>query len=150
MESPHIRPIVICLCSFENKILVFKDFDSVKKEIFYRPLGGGIEFGEYGIDAIQREFQEELEVDLNNLKYLFTMENIFTLNGNRGHEIVLVYDGQLSDASLYGQELVGHEDDENNTPFKAYWRSWQEISQEGYPLYPDGLSDILKEMNIFY
>ena len=64
------------------------DFDSVKKEIYYRPLGGGIEFGEYGIDAIQREFQEELGVDLNNLKYLFTMENIFTLNGNRGHEIV--------------------------------------------------------------
>ncbi len=142
MSSNNIRPIVICLCSFENRILVIDWFDKVKREKFYRPPGGGIEFGEFGKDALIREFQEEFHLELVNIKFLFTLENIFVCDGQKGHEIVLVYDAQLRDAAHYGTILSGKED--NGETFQAYWRSLDEIRQDNRPLYPDGLAEKLK------
>ena len=54
-----IRPITICLITHQDRMLVFeghKDDGSV----YYRPLGGGIEFGEKAVDAAVREVEEEL------------------------------------------------------------------------------------------
>jgi len=147
--TPLIRPIAICLCSNQGKILVFEDFDPVKKEYFYRPLGGGIEFGEYSKDTIRREFQEEVQLSLNDLKYLFTLENIFVCDGIAGHEIVQVYDGKLQDPTGYLRELIGHEDDPAQTAFRALWISKTEIDTKKRPLYPDGLYEKLVELRIF-
>ena len=72
-----------------------------KGRLYYRPLGGTIEFGERGEEAVRREFREEIAADLADVRYLGMLENIFTYDGRRGHEIVLVYDGLLTDASLY-------------------------------------------------
>ncbi len=146
---PHIRPIAICLCSHQGKILVFEDFDPVKKEYFYRPLGGGINFGEYSKDTIRREFQEEVQLSLNDLQYLFTLENIFVCDGIAGHEIVQVYDGKLQDPTVYLRELIGHEDDSAQTAFRALWISKTEIDTKKRPLYPDGLYKKLVELRIF-
>jgi hypothetical protein len=44
----QIRPIALCVFHNNNRILVFEGYDKAKDEIFYRPLGGGIEFGEKG------------------------------------------------------------------------------------------------------
>lgn len=41
-----MRAISICAFKKEDSILVFKGFDEVKQEYFYRPIGGGIEYGE--------------------------------------------------------------------------------------------------------
>ena len=38
-------------------------------------------------------------------RFLFTLENIFTFNGEPGHEIVMVYDGRLVDEKLHEQEV---------------------------------------------
>ena len=40
----EIRPIVLGLAIKDNKLLVSEGFDNVKKQTFYRCLGGGIEF----------------------------------------------------------------------------------------------------------
>ena len=142
MSPNKIRPIAICLCSFRNQILVIDWCDHVKRENFYRPPGGGIKFGEYGKDALIREFKEEFNLELMNIKFLFTLENIFVSEGQKGHEIVLVYDAQLRDSALYETNLSGMEDD--GSTFKAFWRSLDEIRQENHPLYPDGLAEKLK------
>lgn len=84
-----IRPLTLCLIKYQDKILVGEGFDSKKNEVFYRPLGGGIDFGETGEEALIREFHEELAADLENVKYITTLENIYTYNGDPGHEIVL-------------------------------------------------------------
>lgn len=49
------RPLVICLFSNNGRILAAKGTDSVKKNEFYRPLGGMIEFSERSSDALKRE-----------------------------------------------------------------------------------------------
>ena len=147
-STPRIRPISLCLCSHHGKILVFEGYDTIKEEYFYRPLGGGIEFGEYSINTIHREIQEEVQLSLENVQYLFTLENIFICDGIQGHEIVQVYDGKLQDPTIYLRELVGHEDDPEHTAFRALWISKKDLDTEGRPLYPDGLYEKLVDLGI--
>jgi hypothetical protein len=42
----EIRPVALCVFRNNDGILVFEGYDDVKGETFYRPPGGGIEFGE--------------------------------------------------------------------------------------------------------
>ena len=140
---PHIRPIAICVFRHHGKILVFEGHDPRKDETFYRPLGGGIEFGERSADTIRRELREEINVEVRDLVYLGTLENIFTYDDEPGHEIVQVYDGVLTEPGLYEQAVVlGHEA-EVEEPFLAMWKSLDEFGTGGSILYPDGLLEML-------
>ena len=60
----EIRPIVLGLAIKDNKLLVSEGFDNIKNQTFYRCLGGGIEFLEKSTDALKREFQEEINIDI--------------------------------------------------------------------------------------
>jgi ADP-ribose pyrophosphatase YjhB (NUDIX family) len=143
--STQIRPLAICVFRNGDRILVGEGYDPVKQETFYRPLGGGIEFGEHTEETIQREVREEIDAEVASLRYLFTLENIFTFNGELGHEIVLVYNGRLVDAALYAQETIeGQEfDGFRQSLLKAVWMQIKEFGP-GAPLYPDGLLEFLK------
>lgn len=78
-----ICPIAICVFRNNNRILVFEGHDSIKNETYYRPLGGGIEFGESGEEAIRREIMEELHSEIEELKHLGFLENIFMFFATR-------------------------------------------------------------------
>jgi 8-oxo-dGTP pyrophosphatase MutT (NUDIX family) len=145
MQESKIRVLALALCSDKKKILVFHGKDPETKQPFYRPVGGAIEFGEFAIQAIKREFKEELNATLINVRYLFTLENLFTYNGKIGHEIVLIFDGTLENRSLYGQNLTIVEDDINQTTYPASWESLEEIQYMKRPLYPDGLMEKLRD-----
>jgi 8-oxo-dGTP pyrophosphatase MutT (NUDIX family) len=143
MRAEKIRPIAICICRHGDRILVAEGHDSRKGQTFYRPLGGTIEFGETGAETVRREFREEIEADLVEVRYVGMLENIFTYEGRRGHEIVLIYDGRLSDGSLYLQDcIVG---DELGQQFNAVWRRLGEFGPDCPPVYPDGLLALLGE-----
>lgn len=139
----QIRPIAICLFRHRDRILVAEGYDPVKKQTFYRPLGGGIEFGEYSEQTICRELVEEIGAEVCQLRYLGTLENVYIFNGARGHEIVQVYDGELKDAGLYEQDMIfGHELD-IDSPFKAVWKNIDEFGDGKSTLYPTGLLEML-------
>ncbi len=140
MNNERIRPLALGIIWRGDEILVFEAYDH-KDEIFYRPLGGGIEFGERSQEALRREFREELGVELVNVRYLATTENIFTCNDQSGHEIVLLYEATLADSSFYEREIFEvHEEDEI---LPARWMSLREFQADGLPLYPDGLLELL-------
>ena len=134
----RIRPIAICLFRRDGKILVFKGHDPARDETFFRPLGGGIEFGEHSTDTIRREIREEIGAEVTDLDYLGTLENIFTYNGEAGHEIVQVYDGALTDTGLYEQPVLsGYED--NGETIDVLWKHLDEFGPGKSTLYPEGL-----------
>jgi 8-oxo-dGTP pyrophosphatase MutT (NUDIX family) len=141
----NIRPIVVCLFSYNGRILTFEGYDPTKKQRFYRPLGGGIEFGEHSQQALVREIREELDTAVTNLRYLATLENIFMFNGRPGHEIVQVYDGKFVDETLYHYPVIkGREDDGQR--FTAFWKSLSDFAdQNAPPLYPNGLYQLLEQ-----
>jgi 8-oxo-dGTP pyrophosphatase MutT (NUDIX family) len=138
----QIRPIALCTFHNNKRILVFEGYDKVKDEIFYRPLGGGIEFGERSEEAVRRELKEELNVDITDLKYLGMLENIYTFNGSSYHEVVMVYDGMLIESGLYEQEMIlGKEANGDDT--RAMWKALDEFGEGKSILYPPGLMEML-------
>src|SRR5215208_2666477 len=128
MKKKRIRPLAICVFRHQDRILVAEGYDSVKDQYFYRPLGGGIEFGETSLETICRELMEEMnvEVDQGSLTYLGTVENIFTFNGTPGHEIIRIYDGRLKDSRLYEQKMILGKQ-VNGEEFCAVWKSVEEF-----------------------
>lgn len=143
-KKKRVRPLAICIFRRNNRILVNQGYDPVKEEYFYRPLGGGIEFGEASVETVCRELMEELnvEVEKESLKYLGTVENIFTFNGSPGHEIILIYDGALKDSGLYDQAvIVGKEAD--GEEIQAVWKNINEFGKGKSILYPTDLLDMI-------
>lgn len=140
----QIRPIAICVFRNNDRILVAEGYDPVKDEYFYRPLGGGIEFGETSAETICREMMEEInvEVEKDSLRYLGALENIFHFNGTASHEIVMIFDGELKASGLYDQTvIVGKE--ANGDDIRAVWNRLDEFGAGKSILYPTGLLDML-------
>ncbi|MFQ5986301.1 MAG: NUDIX hydrolase [Thermoplasmata archaeon] len=141
-RPPWPRPLAICVLREDDKLFVFEGYDAPKDEAYYRPLGGTIEFGEPARQAVERELQEEIEAELTNLRFLGVLENIFTNEGETGHEIVLIFEGDFVNRSLYEVEaLEGQEED--GMSFEASWKPLSLFRQGEAPLYPDGLLELL-------
>jgi ADP-ribose pyrophosphatase YjhB (NUDIX family) len=144
MSKHKIRPLAIGIFRRDDRILVCEGYDPIKQQTFYRPLGGGIEFGEWAAQAVTRELREEIGAEMINPHYLGTLENLFTYNGKPGHEIVLVFTGELTDPALYERETwVGHED--NGQEFQVVWKPLADFAAGQAPLYPDGLLALLEQ-----
>ena len=140
----HIRVIAIAIFLHQGRIFVFEGRDPRSGQVFYRPLGGGIEFGERGRDALARELREELGAEIADAAYLGAIENIFTYAGQPRHELVLVYRARFTDPRMYdAPPSVFREHD--GTPFLALWKPLDEFRTGGPPLYPAGLLEFLDE-----
>lgn len=146
MPAARIRLLAICIFHHQGKILVNPFHDSVKQQSLFRPLGGGVEFGERGIDAVVREIREELDLPIRDVRLLGTLESIFTYLGKPGHEVVQVYDARFEDPALYEKTwLEGQESDGER--FKAVWRDSASLSSEG-TLVPEGLYELLNSLSL--
>lgn len=144
---PEIRPIAIAIIRHAGKILVFRGWDDCDQNFFYRPLGGGIEFGETGEHAVTRELAEEIGGQLSAVRYLFTLESIFSCNGKKGHEIVLVFEASLADPELFTQaEITGRE--ATGEPIHVVWKSLADFVTGGDILVPEGLLPRVKELTL--
>ncbi|MBE9061307.1 NUDIX hydrolase [cf. Phormidesmis sp. LEGE 11477] len=97
----RIRPIALGLIEHRNHLFVSQGQDPKTKKIFYRFLGGGIDFGETSEAALSREFQEEIQAELTDIEYLSCLDNIFTLNGKPKHELVQLFRARFVDVAFY-------------------------------------------------
>jgi ADP-ribose pyrophosphatase YjhB (NUDIX family) len=141
MKPREIRSIVICVFRDEDRLFVTEGYDSHKKETFYRPLGGAIEFGERSRESITREIREEMGVQIRDLGYIGMIENIFTHDGQPGHEIVLVYEAKFVDSLLYKLKSVRCKDD--GDWLAAMWKPMDDFRTGKAILYPEGLLALL-------
>ncbi|MCS3442008.1 MULTISPECIES: NUDIX hydrolase [Microbacterium] len=88
---PAIRNIAVGLPVKDGHVLALEGHDRSRGLDFLRAIGGGIEFGETAAEALRREFMEELGVSLQDAEPLGVFENIFTYEGEPGHEIAHVF-----------------------------------------------------------
>lgn len=131
----EIRPIVLGLAIKNNKLLVGEYFDHVKGEIFYRCLGGGIEFLENSSDALKREFFEEIGANIIVKDFLGISENIFTYKGKNAHELILFYSISIPD-SYYKEE---YEINDDCGQYKAKWIDIEDFRNKKKILYPEDI-----------
>jgi 8-oxo-dGTP pyrophosphatase MutT (NUDIX family) len=141
MPSDKIRVIAICVFRHGDRILVFEHYDKFKGTPYYRPLGGGVEFGETTEQALKREIKEEIAEEISDLKLLTVLENLFTLEGKPGHEIVYVYDGRFLDESAYRRDSFTVK--EETETLKASWRRL-DFFTDYHRLVPEALIPLLK------
>lgn len=117
----------------------------MKDETFFRLLGGTVEFGERGAEALRRELREELGTDADVSRLVATIENLFTYEDESAHEICLVYECSLRDERLYDLDAWdAHE--ETASGVVTHPVSWREIDSFGpgrQILYPEHLLDLL-------
>lgn len=147
MVFPAIRPKAICIIRNGEKLLLEYLKWPTEKDVFYTPLGGEIKYGEFAESAIRREIKEEIKADIENIRFLGSIENIFEVHDDIGHEIVLVFEADLVDKSFYDMEVIEGLETEIDPPLPmiVYWKSIEEIDKEGIPLYPEQLRELLGE-----
>jgi 8-oxo-dGTP pyrophosphatase MutT (NUDIX family) len=149
LDSTHTDPKgeitlkAFCVFSYQGAILVYERFDYVKKQGFYRPLGGKVEFGEYSAETLRRELMEETSMVAEEIRLLGVLENIFVYNGKQQHEVDFVYDGVFTDKSIYSRGYL--EFVEGKAKMTAKWMPIKEFTEEKHILYPAGLLQLLIE-----
>lgn len=143
MSWKRIRPLAVGVARRNGDVFVEELYDTTAGERFYRPVGGGIEYGEASTDALRREFNEELDVEIDLVDYLGTIENVFTYEGTSGHEVAIVHEIALPPAFAGALPVEGKEDD--GTTYTADWQTLSTIATENVPLYPDGMLALLTE-----
>lgn len=146
MATQHIRALALCIFHHDGKILVNEFYDPIKQQTFFRPLGGGIDFGETSAEAVVREIQEELGLAITDVRLIGTLESIFTYAGKPGHEIVQVYDASFVDPCVYELSHLNAQESDG-AAFIAKWHSCASFSHES-PLVPDGLYPLLKKVSL--
>jgi ADP-ribose pyrophosphatase YjhB (NUDIX family) len=108
--------------------------------LFQRPLGGHVEFGEYTLETVHREFREELAQELTDVRLLGVLENIFSWQGSRvgtQHEVVFIFSAAFAAADAYEveEQLIL-----DNPERRVLWRPAGALSP---PLYPAGLTELI-------
>lgn len=136
----EIRPIVLGIVKKDNKILVSEGYYKTKNEIFYRSIGGGIEFLENSKDALKREFKEELNIDINVGEFLGISENIFTYNGKNAHELILFYNVDINNFDYKEKYHIVDDNCEND----AMWIDIDNFINGELKIYPKEIFNYLK------
>ena len=124
----------------DNKLLIMQDKG---QPYFYLP-GGRIKMNEKSEDAVKREIQEELGVEVNVNRMLWINENFFKEETyeEQFHEVCFFYLVELKDNEHFkGNEFVVDEEGKIHT---YYWKTLDEIKYIN--LYPQFLREKIVDL----
>lgn len=136
----QIRPNALAIVRKDGLLLAAKGTDEATGFVFYRLMGGGIEFGELAIEALKRELKEELNATVIHERFLSVVENVFEFNSRKKHEITFLYEADLEEESIYRQERIAVLD---KADFYAEWISIDDIKDGNIIVFPKETVDFL-------
>jgi len=144
IKTPTIRPMVLTLVKRNNEILVSCGENLINGERHYRPLGGGIDFGELSANCVAREMLEEIKIELAEVTFLTHFECIYeTSNGTPRHDLILMYEAKFKQESDYEQEKYRIDEPYFTKPVFAEWKAIVDFKNENLILHPKELIDLL-------
>jgi ADP-ribose pyrophosphatase YjhB (NUDIX family) len=117
--------------------LLVSEESNPEGDVFHRPLGGHVEFGEYAADTLHREFGEEIGQQITDLRLAGVLQNIFSWGGATEHEIVFVFTAGFADPAAY--EVHEQPILDARIPAKVIWRSQ---AADRPPFYPEGVAEL--------
>ena len=130
-----IKAMAVIRRARDGALLVSESADP----LFQRPLGGHVEFGEYAVDTIHREFLEEIDQVVTDVRLLGVLENIFPWRDGTEHEVVFIFGAAFADEAAYDiEEQLIRDDTEPRD--RVIWRPADAVSP---PLYPAGLTELI-------
>jgi ADP-ribose pyrophosphatase YjhB (NUDIX family) len=136
------RPCAFVFLRAGDRVAVSEMIDPDDGTTYYRPAGGGIEFGERSGDAARRELQEELDLRIGELALLGVLENVFQMQGEPYHEICFVFEAPLEPDVL--DRLDGVQVLETTASDTEIIRVLPRAALDGLTLYPDGVRALLQ------
>lgn len=131
-----VKAMVVIRRPHDGALLVSEEANP-SGELFHRPLGGHVEFGEYALDTVHRELQEEIGQGLTGVRLAGVLENIFQWGGATQHEIVFIFTAAFADEAAYQIPEQAIADDHGRA--RVIWRMPEAASP---PLYPVGVADM--------
>lgn len=134
---PNIRAISLALPFRDGRLLVSAVCEDDGRTKGWRPLGGGIDFGESAEDAALRELKEEIKAVAQIDQKLGVFENIFSHQGETGHEIVFAFKVRLLSPGLaHADEFIV---EDGAFLERAAWIPFEEFQTGRETLLADGL-----------
>lgn len=135
----RVKAFAVILDATRERLLVAR-MSTAENPVFHRPLGGSVEVGEQAAAAVVREIAEELDATLVEPELLGVLENIFTINGETGHEVVFAYAGRLLEPGIVPPQG------------RTFWDVDEEVFAEwrpvtglpGVPLFPTGMDELVR------
>ena len=97
MEEKHIELIARAVIIHEGAILLCKP---IADDYFFFP-GGHVEFDEDSIAALKREIKEEVDGIVIDTRFIGILENQFSQDGERKHEMNIVFESQLASPEIH-------------------------------------------------
>lgn len=137
-KQAKIRVKVLAWIEDNGNLFVVRMHDSVKGDDYYRPIGGSVEFGETTTAALHREVKEELDTTIHIIGEPLVMENIFTCDGVKGHEIDYLYPARFIDPKYSARKVFPLVEDNIET-FDAAWIDLEKFLHSDLRLVPEDL-----------
>ncbi len=103
MSEEHCKNFELCVRGIiqqNEKVLVCGD----KRKNYYFFPGGHVNFAEKSKEALDRELKEELDISVKDFSFIGMVENVFTDEGEKHHEINLVFSGEAEEAKDKSKE----------------------------------------------
>jgi ADP-ribose pyrophosphatase YjhB (NUDIX family) len=147
MAEGRIRVVAlgIVVRPSDGRVLAMRFDRDVQDIVFYRPPGGGVEFGETAIDAVAREMLEEVGHPVRVVRLGSVTENIFDERGRTHHEIIFNWLVDFEEAHLYAQaEFDVVEDD--GLRFVAHWVDPDALAAQGIYFFPPSTADFVRTL----
>jgi ADP-ribose pyrophosphatase YjhB (NUDIX family) len=134
MSTGRIKVKAMAIYVAHGRMLVTPSYDSVKKQRYYRLLGGHVEFGERAEETLRREMLEELAADIEVLERLDVVENVFIYEGRDYHEIVFIHHARFLDDAITRRDDLRNLEADHEEIFR--WLPAGDVIDGDIPLYP--------------
>ena len=139
-----IRFVALGAIRRDDELLAWEG-ESPSGDPFYRLLGGGVEFDEHSREAVVREFDEEIGVELLDPTAVDTFERVFEHCGETAHEVWRVYEGEIAEDWPYGRKSFTFVEPESGTEHVARWVPVERLRRPGVTFYAPEVLDALTD-----